>query len=279
MAYPRDFILVRHGEAESNIAEGRSRDHDDHSIYTENFRSRHGSSHRLTPRGVTQAQAAQTWLKENGFRSFDEAHVSEYIRALETAGHLGLEDTSWVTNAALRERNSGLMDTLPENERQERFPHNIRHGQLSSFFGRPPDGESLADVNIRARAGFMPILEASNPSHRIIAVSHGRTIRILHAIIEHIPFWVFEQREREFHPNHVVHNAHIFHYTCVDPEDAEHRLDQFGWMRSICPWDLSKTDTRWRRIERPRYRSEDLLAIAERFPRLISSDEKASSAL
>lgn len=273
MAYPRDFILIRHGEAESNIAEGRSRDQGDHSCYTADFRERHNSCHRLTPRGVVQARAAHDWLAENGFHTFDEAYVSEYIRALETASYVGPEGTTWNTNEALRERHSGLMDTLPEHERQERFPHHIRLGKLSPFFGRPPEGESLADLNVRVRAGFLPLLERSQAGNRMIAVSHGRTIRVLRAIIEAMPFWVFEERERAYHPDQAVHNAHIFHYTCVNPEDSGDALHTFGWIRSICPWDPTKTDQTWRKIMRPRFRQEDLLAIVDRYPRLLRDQE------
>jgi hypothetical protein len=39
-------------------------------------------------------------------------------------------------------------------------------------------------------------------------------------------------------------------------------------MRSICPWDVSLSRNTWQAIERPRYNSADLIAVAERTPRL-----------
>jgi len=270
MALPQDLVLIRHAESEGNIAQIKSRGGGDHSAYTETFRARHSSGYRLTPQGVMQAQAAGTWLKAAGLASFDQAYVSEFIRAIETAGHLGLKDTHWITTDALRERDTGLMDALPENERQTRFPTHVQLAKLSPYFWSPPEGESFAQVNTRVRAGFLPLLEQAQRPQRACAVSHGHTIRILRAIFEHMPFWEYEKRERAGCPEHVVENAHIFHYTRVDPENSTNVSDDFGWVRSVCPWDLHRTDPRWRKIERPTYQSQDLIAIAERFPRLLA---------
>ena len=266
---PQDFIATRHAESEGNIAQEHSRLGDDHSFYTERFRGLHGSNYRLTPRGVSQAQAAGAWLAREGFGSFDEAYVSEYIRAIETAGHLELEDTSWITTDILRERDSGLMDCLPEDERQARFPDHIRQAKASPYFWTPPEGESFARVSTRLRAGFLPILSNGQPRRRVTAVSHGHTIRILRALIERLPFWEYESRERGKHPDHLIENAQITHYTRVDPQDATHITDDFEWVRTICPWDLARTNPAWRRILRPRLGNGELLAIAERFPRLL----------
>lgn len=268
MTLPLNLVLVRHGEAENNIAEHRSQKKGDHSAYTDSFRARHTSRHRLTLKGVSQAQAAGRWLIENGLDSFDRAYVSEYVRAMETAGHLGLNVT-WTMNVALCERSSGLMNTLPENERQSRFPDHIQQARSSRFFWNPPGGESLADVGMRLRAGFLPILLEDPSLRSVIAVSHGHTIRILRAIFEHVPAWLYEEREAQLHPAHLVTNAHIIHYTRQDPQDPSHVTNEFGWVRSICPWDLDRLDPAWCQIERPRFTGRDLLATVERLPRLL----------
>lgn len=269
MSLPQDLVIIRHGESEGNIAQAKSRNEGDHSVYTEAFRAQHGSRHRLTPRGILQAQAAGDWLRAHGLGSFDHAYIAEYIRAIETGGHLNLTDTLWQTSDALRERDSGLLDALPENERRTHFPLHARQAEQNPFFGSPPDGESLADVMIRLHAGFLPTLRAQNASERCIIVSHGRTIRALRAILEQMPFWVYEERERTHHPDHVVQNAHIFHYTRSNPENQTQIVEDFEWVRSICPWDPPRTDPHWRKIERPRFRSRDLLQIAEQFPRFL----------
>ncbi len=268
MALPYQFIIVRHAESEGNVAEAASRN-GDHSHYTVEFRNRHNSQYRLTERGVGQAKAAGEWLRRNNLDQVDQAFVSEYIRALETAAHLGL-CLRWRTNDALHERDSGLMALLPQNEREGRFADHLRHGIVSPYFGRPPEGESLAAVRVRLHAGFLPVLAEGSAERRVLAVSHGRTIRMLRGIIEHIPFWEFEAMERAHHPEDSITNGHIFHYTRVNPEDASDISTDFDWVRSICPWDEARTNSTWRRIKRASFTGEELLAVVERFPRHVS---------
>src|SRR5205823_6143474 len=64
MAMPRDLLLVRHGESEGNMAARHSRQ-GDNSLYTDSFRSRHGSTWRLTNKGIEQDKNAGKWVKEN----------------------------------------------------------------------------------------------------------------------------------------------------------------------------------------------------------------------
>jgi broad specificity phosphatase PhoE len=281
---PLDLILVRHGESYGNVAQIRSEQDGDHSAYTDAFRARHTSTHRLTDQGVLQAKAAGAWLDHAGF-AFDRAHVSEYMRAIETAGHLGL-DVPWVTTPMLRERDNGLMDGLPHDERQS-FTHHVRLAKMSKFYWSPPEGESLAQLATRLHAGYLRELEQGKGSCAI-AVCHGHTIRVLRAIIEGIPAWTYDAheehrlRDRDNTYHRSTANAQIFHYTRVCPEgqvprtrawgrDGEMRAvtveDDFTWVRTIIPWDPGRIDTSWERIERPTYRSEDLLAIAARYPR------------
>ncbi|GLD99411.1 hypothetical protein PINS_up008130 [Pythium insidiosum] len=69
-----------------------------------------------------------------------------------------------------------------------------------------------------------------------------------------------------------IHNGHILHYTRRDPQTGE-MAPYFTHMRSVCPWNEKLSPKGWTKIERPVYDNEMLLAIAERVPRMIVSEE------
>lgn len=263
MALPLHLFLVRHGESEGNIAQTQSREQGNHSAYTERFRNRHGSTYRLTSYGIKQAKLAGAWLRSAGYETFDEAIVSDYFRAMETAAHLELVGVSWRIVGALRERDVGLMDQLPEDERQRLFPEHVRQAIRSPYFWTPPEGESIAQMQVRLQAGVLANLRHGPPCRRVIAVCHGRTIQALRALIEDIPFWEFERRERTQDSEHIVHNAQIFQYSRADPNDQTNVVSRFGWVRSVSPWDETKTDSRWRSILPKTYTDADLVRIVD----------------
>lgn len=267
MNWPLALTLVRHGESEANVCFQELSRRADPAL-EEAFRNTGSADYRLTPRGVEQAQAAGAWLKRNGFGMFGAAFVSQHMRTLETAGHLELDGIEWQLNDCLHERDSGHATGLPPDETARRYPEHRRHGALSTYHGQPPAGESLAAVAVRLHAGFIPVLRALPGTDHALSVSHGRTIRVLRAILEGQPIWTFDARERENHPDQQVWNAQIDQYTRVDPMDAAHVLPQFGWKRSVCPWDETKTDMAWKRIERRTYTNRDLIEVAERIERL-----------
>ena len=115
------------------------------------------------PRGIDQAVTAGDWLRDNvmtlgpvgeskvvGGAESDQAFVryysSEYLRAMETAALLNIEDSKWFAEMFLRERDWGLMDLLSQEERKARFKEELESRERDRFFWSPPGGESLADV-------------------------------------------------------------------------------------------------------------------------------------
>src|SRR6476469_2760454 len=103
MTMPIDLVLVRHGESEGNVI-FRKAAAGDHSHVNEAFLNRHSSRWRLTDLGVRQAHAAGRWLRQNVAEAVDRYYVSEYLRAMETAGHLGFHPARWHSEFFLRER-------------------------------------------------------------------------------------------------------------------------------------------------------------------------------
>src|ERR1700677_3754081 len=148
MPMPLDLILVRHGESEGNVARKFSNT-GDNSIFTEEFCNRHNSRLRLTDRGKSQARAAGIWLQENIGTHFDRYLVSGFLRAMETAALLSLPDAEWYEDFYLRERDLGLFDIMPEEEKRTKYPEVFRQYQLDPFYWTPPKGESIAQLCLR----------------------------------------------------------------------------------------------------------------------------------
>jgi NAD+ kinase len=278
MAMPLDLVLVRHGESEGNLADRMSQEGDD-SAFTSEFRARHSSQYRLTDVGREQARIAGGWIREHLGGHFDRHLTSEYVRAMETAALLHLPRALWQTEFYLRERDAGSLDALATDEKFRRFPEAMRERDRDAFYWRPPGGESLAEVCLRVDR-VLDALRRSPSPERVIIVCHGEVMRAFRVRIERIP----QHRYRELHaPSDIrdqFHNCQVLHYTRRDPADAARVQDHLAWMRSTCPWDPSLSRNTWVPVTRPRYTDSELLALAERVPRLIAGPtvEEASSA-
>src|SRR5262249_38727745 len=142
MTMPLDLVLVRHGESEGNVAFGYSK-RGDTRHFTPEFLARHSSKWRLTDRGREQARAAGVWLRENLAPSFDRYYTAEYLRAMETAAHLGFEDAAWYCEFYLRERDWGVFDVMSFQDRRERYADDLKRREADTFFWTPPGGESM----------------------------------------------------------------------------------------------------------------------------------------
>lgn len=272
MTMPLDLVLVRHGESEGNLVKKRARKGDT-TGFTPEFRDRHSSQFRLTDRGIAQAKAAGVWLKANGFGRFDRYYTSEYLRAMETAGHLDLDllpGKRWYADFFLRERDYGRFDVMPYDEREEKFGEYFRAADRDGFFWEPPGGESMADVALRL-GRLLDTLHRECSDKRVIVVCHGETMWALRVRLERMSQERFGVLHASRDAHDRIHNCQVLHYTRRDPGTGD-LLGRYDWMRSVCPWDETRSSNAWTRIVRPTYANEDLLAIAAAKPRLIPDD-------
>lgn len=272
MTMPIDLVLVRHGESEGNLAKKKMKQGDD-SHFTQAFRDRHSSQFRLTTRGVAQAKAAGDWLKANGLGRFDRYYASEYVRAFETAGNLGLEmlpEQRWYLDFFLRERDYGQFDVMTYEEREAKFAEYVRNQERDGFFWAPPGGESMAGVALRL-GRLLDTLHRECADKRVIVVCHGETMWAMRVRLERMTQTRFAELDASKAPQDRIQNCQILHYTRRDPETAR-MTDCYAWMRSVCPWDEKRSTNVWTRIERPTYTSDDLLALARSKPRMIDND-------
>jgi NAD+ kinase len=265
MAMPIDLVLVRHGESEGNVAFGLSK-RGDHSHYTPEFLARHSSKWRLTDRGVQQARMAGEWLRANVAQTFDRYYVAEYLRAMETAAHLGLPGARWYCEFYLRERDWGMLDVMSFQERRERYGEELRRREMDAFFWTPPSGESLASMCLRIDR-VLDTLHRECADRRVILVCHGEVMWGFRVRLERMAQERYRELDQSHDPTIKIHNCQILHYTRRDPGTGQVAA-HLNWMRSVCPWDPGLSRNEWEVIGRPSYTNGGLLAVAERSPRL-----------
>jgi broad specificity phosphatase PhoE len=158
------LILVRHGESTGNIEQRFSSDpHID-----------------LTERGAEQARTTGRAIRER----FAPRQIvaSPYHRARRTAVLIAaeLEGAMPITIAEdLRERSIGDLAGKPYRAMREHADYSVKR----YWAWRPPNGESLEDV--QARAGrILEQLAAAYPGNDTVVVSHGGTMLALCAHVE-----------------------------------------------------------------------------------------------
>lgn len=269
MGMPNDLLLVRHGESEGNAANRKSRAGDD-SHFTEAHKKRSSSKWRLTNPGVMQAEKAgewiRTWLKEEGVERFDRMYTSEYVRAMETAGHLWLPG-DWFVDINLRERDYGVLDVMTDAHRREHHASEIERAEIGGRLWAPPGGESIVNVTLR-NGVLLNTLHRECDGKRVIVVCHGETIWGFRMRLERMTGERYEELEQSEDPKDKIHNCQIIHYTRKDPETGEISRS-LSHMRSVWPVDPEKSQNTWEKIHRPRFTCGDLLTRAAEHPRLI----------
>lgn len=266
MTMPINLVLVRHGESEGNVANKLSRA-GDHSAFSEEFKKRHSSFWRLSERGRQQAIAAGEWIRENIKDRFDRYYVSEYLRAMETAALLGLENAVWYRDFFLRERGWGHLEVISQEERLFRFEEEMWRYDRDGFFWTPPGGESMADVCVRLH-WILNTLHRECSDKSVVIVCHGEVMWNFRVRLERLTQQKFCELENSKNPYDKIYNCQILHYTRRDP-DTGALAENLNWFRSVCPTDLSLSSNIWQEIERPRFTNEDLLRDTEKIPRLV----------
>ncbi|MEO5928174.1 MAG: histidine phosphatase family protein [Patescibacteria group bacterium] len=268
MTMPIDLVLVRHGQSEWNVAQHRSRQ-GDHSLFTPEFRERHSSTARLTPKGCEQAQRAGEWLREHFTdKRFHRHYASPYVRTMETAAHLGLPNVRWYMNLYLRERDGGDLEGLTDEERTIRYERSLKTRNAEPFYWTPPNGESVATICARVDR-VLDTLHRTCSDKRVLIILHGEMMWAFRVRLERLSSHRFAELQTSTDPKDRINNCQILHYTREAPSDSS-MSDKFEWMRSINPWDLTTSRNEWEVIQRTTYSNDDLLTLAEAHPRLFS---------
>jgi NAD+ kinase len=209
---------------------------------------------------------AGKWLKQNLGTKFDRYYVSGYARAVETAALLDLPDAVWFQDLYLRERDLGLFEIMPEEDKQTKYPEAYRQYKLDPFYWTPPNGESIAQLCLRIDR-VLQTLHRECSGKRVLIVCHGLVMWAFMVRIERLTPMQFLERSQSQDYKWAIHNCQVMQYSRQDPGTGEVK-DTVDWARSLCPWGEAAEDS-WRKIQRPRFTNQQLLDTIQEFPRVL----------
>ena len=264
---PNDLIFIRHGESEANVIQDLERKGEIHDLHRE-ISSRADWEQRLTKLGTIQAESVGAWLDDvmGGIRSFDGCFVSPFMRARETASHIGGDD--WIIDDRITERFRGVYGV-------ESFSRAINEDALaelktSPWYARVDGSESMQDVFHRYRT-FQDSLRRNHAGQRVIAVAHGDFIKAARYAIEWLlpETWMSEEKIAELR----LPNGGIVHYTRVNPFNPMEVSHSIKWRRVIFPLDIANSPFKgsWQELDiKRRYTSKELKKTVDKVKPLLS---------
>lgn len=226
-----DLILIRHEEAEGNVAMVKSKFYGDDSGFTMELRNKPSDKWRLTNLGRERCALLRNWIEKHVPLGDELRSVtSPSLRAVETAS-LILPQTTWTTDELVQGRVWGGIESLPWSEWPD-FCKSHGHDTLPSGFHQAyPNGEALDNVWKRTRE-FINSLDGNT-----LAVTHGEVLLTARIILESIPESDYHKLERN--GNH-IRNGHVVWYSKRNPVTAE-CFNAFRFKRT---W-FEGTDTGW----------------------------------
>jgi broad specificity phosphatase PhoE len=281
MGMPLDLVFVRHGQSEANVLQQAEKDGRVLDL-PQDLRDRPDWMQRLTPHGVDQAKAAGAWITENIGDigdTFEARYYSSFIRARETAAHLGGAALTWRKHSMLHERDWGHYGTTPRNEQAGKFPRTTQLKHDAPLYARLDGGEALADsVTLRVR-DFRDTAKRKWDGKRLIAVTHGDTIGVARYVFEDMLPEQWHEVDKD--KSQRMGNCAILWYTRTNPNNQDDVRPYIGWRRMIQPDDIPKSPFggEWQELPDDRFMtSEELLTSVEKVPRLFSDDNSSSVA-
>jgi broad specificity phosphatase PhoE len=252
MKWPKQLILIRHGESAFNAMKLR-RDADPEyqrfkRLYEEGAQKgdfdfpkftltlAHKLKQRyalglsdaetpLTPRGHEQARLTGKGLAQN-LPKPDVIFVSPYIRTHQTfegimRGHGDLGEVRIVPDERIRERNIGLLELFNDwKVLNALYPEQGQlHRLQGPFYYRYPQGESIVDVQSRNRQWFQTLTRDFR-GKVVWAVTHHLTILSIRSLLER---WTPEQFV-DADQNHTPRNCSLTVYRGDPKQGANGKL-------------------------------------------------------
>lgn len=202
----KQIILMRHGEAEGNVAFFNQ--HEPHMVtFLDHVPWREW---RLTSAGVKQVQAVGAYLhdadtKLDGREFHDFLHgntvfaVSPYTRTLETAAHLGVEAVHWQISPLLRERGWGAGEASDVRRRQlPLWEVEERMQRFDRANWRPAAvGETILEAGERLLHAVL--WYESRGVDNLFFVTHSEAIVGLRILMENIDLAAYTSNKQAYH--------------------------------------------------------------------------------
>lgn len=217
MNITRDLILIRHEEADGNVAMMKSKFGGDDSLFTAELRKKPSDVWQLTKRGRERCDSIHNWVEkhvpiEDGFRLM----TSPSVRAMETAC-LILPTSIWITNELVRGRVWGGVECIPWGEWPGFCKVSSYEALPSGFHQAYPNGEAMVEVWKRTRE-FIDSLEVS-----ALVVTHGEVVEMAIMYLEKVYESQYKPPELKRDGSH-VRNGQVAWYSKRNP-----------WTREILP--------------------------------------------
>ncbi len=151
------FIIVRHGETEWNIAK---------------IRQGHLDS-GLTGKGLAQAKALAQRLAHQRFAAL---YSSDLGRAIQTAREIAnITGHEIVTDPRLRERHLGIFQGLNAEEILTKYPEERRLLRTSGPDYVIPEGESMRQ-QVARNVAYLDALASKHRGESVVVVTHGGVV-------------------------------------------------------------------------------------------------------
>lgn len=275
MTMPKELVFIRHGQSEANVIQKADKRGEPHAKMRQ-VNDRPDWQQRLTPLGVEQAKRTKEWIDRHlgGAASFDLRYTTSFLRGRETAAYIGGEDCGeWRIDDRLIERDWGHYGLVPESEREEKFALTKRMYEQSPFYTRLDGGQSRADLILPVR-DFFDTLHREASDKRVMVVAHGDLMGAVRYVLERMLPEEFEAMERD--RAQTVGNACLLIYARTNPEDTSDIRENMTWRRMVNPVNPKKSPFggEWVQLPpRPKYTGAELLAQAEKVPRLLTPEE------
>jgi broad specificity phosphatase PhoE len=161
MQYPKEIILVRHGESEANVLSSEERTKLDSST----------KDYALTAKGRLQAMQAGAYLRAT-YPSID-AYYTSYCRRTKETMEIMFPHAKIVEDARIGEAQRGIWHDMSEKDIDEHFPfERARRAKEGIYYYRPFGGENWPDLEIRIHS-FIETLFRQHRDERIVLCVHG----------------------------------------------------------------------------------------------------------
>jgi len=226
-----DLIVVRHEEADGNVAMSRSKFFGDSSAFTDEMRAKSSHEWRLTSNGRERTVRLARWVNDALPLNRLRLVVSPSRRAIETAEMI-LPEPTWKIMRSVRGRLWGGIEQLPW---KEWGPYCKKHGVdklPSGFYEAYPNGESMDAVYRRTRS-FLRRMSRST-----LVVTHGEVLVATRMILEGRGVTSYPTIERN---GRHIRNGHVIWYSRRNPETGicsetlDYKREYYDGIES--PWE------------------------------------------
>ena len=232
---PIDLLLVRNGISEGAIMIKKAQK-EKNSIELESLCQTHSSRWRLTDFGRLQSKSTGKWISDHFHGNFDAYMTGEYVRSIETAANLNLINAKWNPSLYLRPRDFGYFSNFkPNNLDPSEFEKLINERSRDIFYWRPPNGESIANLALRAERVLHWIRYHVPPEGKAIIVTHKDIIETFRIKLERISQMDYPNLIKNPSKKLSLNYCSILHYTRRNPKTGE-VIPNYQWLRVVTPW-------------------------------------------